>query len=138
MSAVEAAWLQIGFGCRGSSDAIPLPRCVLSAAPASLAAWIVAPSAAVCPSATTTPDGCRAADEFDCAGSFGGQRHQHDPAARGLLELLEQAPVGIADRPGRVGAAIAIAFGEERPLEVDAEHPGSDVGKGVAGGGDRS
>ena len=98
---VEAACCQIGFGCRGSSEAMPLPRCVLSRAPASTAARIVAPSAAVWPSAIDHAGGRRAADELDRAGPFGGQRHQDDPAARRLLKLLEQAPVGIADRRRR-------------------------------------
>ena len=56
-SSSSAAWSQIGLGWRGSIAAMPLPRCVLSRAPAATAARIVGPSAAVCPRAITTPRG---------------------------------------------------------------------------------
>ena len=83
---------------------MPLPRCVLSRAPAAAAARIVGPSAAVWPRATTTPRAVALLDEVDRARALGGERDQDDPAPRRVLERLELAPVGVADRVERVGA----------------------------------
>ena len=110
---------------------------MLSLAPASAAARIVGPSAAVCPSAITTPADVARRMNSMRPGSLGSQGDQDDPAARRLLKLLKQAPVGIADRPGGVCTAVTVALRDEGPFEVNADDPGGDVGKRLAGRGDR-
>ena len=79
---VEAACSQIGFGCRGSGEAMPLPRCVLSRAPAATAAWIVGTVGGGVSQGDHDSGGGRAADELDRPGPLRRQSDQDDPAGR--------------------------------------------------------
>ena len=119
----SAACSQIGLGWRGSSAAIPLPRCVLSLAPAGRAFAIVAPSAAVWP---------RAIDDARAGWTLAMKlRGRAVAAVPGLSAPRDEPPTSWSSRKavgsrtaadGRPGSRRAR---EERPLEVDAQdHPG--------------
>ncbi len=116
---------------------MPLPRWVLSRAPASTARVSVSGSAAVCARATTTPLSVAPADELEGAGPLGSQGHDPDAAPGGVLPGLELVPVGVADGGQRVGASVAVDVRDVRPFQVDADDPGGDVGETLAGLGDR-
>ncbi len=99
----SAACSQIGFGCRGSDRGDAVAQVGARAvAPASTAARIVRAVGGGVAQRHDHAARDRLADELDRAGPLRGEGDQDDPAARGLLELLEQLPVRVADgmRPG--------------------------------------
>ena len=101
----------------------PLPRCVLSRAPASTAARIWAGSAAVWPIATTTPLWATAPNELGRSGELGRHRQDPNPPGGGVLQAA-------GTRPSRAGGSVAAdarpraVFGRNvRAFQVDPRDP---------------
>ena len=121
---VEAACSQIGFGWRGSvrGDAVAQVR----AQPGAGVARPLRSLRTIGGRVANGDDhsGRRAlADELDRPGSLRARVIKTIRPPEGVLKLLKQAPVGIADRPGGVCAAVAVVLRDEWPFEVDAEQP---------------
>ena len=99
--------------------------------------WIVAPSAAVWPRATTTPDRLALAMNSIAPGRSGASvnRTIRPPDASWSSSNSSSRDRGSL---GRVSPAIALALREERPLEVDAQDLPGRLRIGLAGRGDRA